>query len=85
MRAHMNCVENLPVYTAVVVALVATGLQSPWVDRLALTMLAARIGQTLVHVALPPTNAIASVRFVLFFIQAACIIGMGVIVAQQAL
>jgi uncharacterized MAPEG superfamily protein len=25
MRAHMNCVENLPVYTAVVVALIATG------------------------------------------------------------
>src|SRR5262249_47896055 len=35
MRAHMNCVENLPVYAAIVVALMATGLQSPLMDRLA--------------------------------------------------
>jgi uncharacterized MAPEG superfamily protein len=35
MRAHMNCVENLPVYAAVVVALVATGVQSPTIDGLA--------------------------------------------------
>jgi len=37
MRAHMNCVENLPVYTAIVVALMATGLQSAVIDRLAVT------------------------------------------------
>jgi hypothetical protein len=60
-------------------------MHSVWVDGLALTMLGARIGQTLVHVALPPTNATASVRFALFFLQAACIIAMTVIVAQRAL
>ena len=47
MRAHMNCVENLPVYGAIVVALTVAGLQSPLVDRLSETMLAARIGQTI--------------------------------------
>jgi uncharacterized MAPEG superfamily protein len=41
MRAHMNCVENLPVYTAIVVALMALGLQSAVVDRLSITMLVA--------------------------------------------
>ena len=46
MRAHMNCVENLPVYAAVVVALVATGVQSLAIDGLAVTMLAARIAQS---------------------------------------
>ena len=56
MRAHMNCVENLPVYAAIVVALTATGLQSPAIDSLAMTMLTARIGQTVAHIALPPTN-----------------------------
>src|SRR4029453_7467411 len=56
MRAHMNCVENLPVYAAIVVALTATGLQSPAIDRLAMTLLAARIGQTVTHIGLPPTN-----------------------------
>ena len=58
----MNCVENLPVYTAVVFALTAIGLKSTTVDTLAMTLLAARIGQTLVHVALPPTNKAASLR-----------------------
>jgi uncharacterized MAPEG superfamily protein len=81
MRAHMNCVENLPVYAAIVVALVATGLRSPVVDRLSVTMLAARIGQTMVHITLPPTNAVTSLRFALYFMQAACMIAMGLVIA----
>ena len=62
MRAHMNRVENLPIYTALVVALMATGLHSSTVDRLAIAILAARVGQTLAHILLPPTNAAASLR-----------------------
>src|SRR5262249_27733842 len=81
VRAHMNCVENLPVYAAIVVALIATGLQSPLMDRLAITILVARIGQPLPHIALPPTNAATSLRFALFFVQAACMITMGVVTA----
>jgi uncharacterized MAPEG superfamily protein len=81
MRAHMNCVENLPVYAAIVVALMATGLQSPVIDRLAITMLAARIGQSVVHIALPPTNAATSLRFALFFIQVVSMIVMGALIA----
>src|ERR1043165_7023679 len=49
MRAHMNCVENLPIFAALVVALIATGLHSPSIDALSGTFLVARIGQTLVH------------------------------------
>lgn len=81
MRAHANCVENLPLYTAIVVALVATDLQSPTIDGLAIVMLGARIAQTTVHIALPPTNAAASLRFAFFFIQALSMIVMGVIIA----
>ena len=66
MRAHMNCVENLPVYTAIVVALIATGVKSETIDTLAVALLGARVGQTLVHIGLPPTNAAASLRFALF-------------------
>jgi uncharacterized MAPEG superfamily protein len=84
MRAHMNCVENLPIYAAIVVALVATGLQSPTIDRLAIVMLVARVGQTLAHIVLPPTNTAASLRFALFFIQAACMIVMGGMIAVTA-
>lgn len=80
MRAHPNCVENLPLYTAIVVALVATGLQSPTIDCLAIIMLGARIAQTTIHIALPPTNAAAGLRFAFFFIQAASIVAMGAII-----
>jgi uncharacterized MAPEG superfamily protein len=85
MRAHMNCVENLPVYAAIVVALVATNVQSPVIDSLALTMLAARIGQTLTHIAFPPTNAASSLRFAFFLLQAGCIIAMGVVISVAAI
>ena len=77
MRAHMNCVENLPVYGAIVVALTVVGLRSPFIDGLSETMLAAQIGQTLVHVALRQTNAVVSVRFTLFSIQLICMFAMG--------
>jgi uncharacterized MAPEG superfamily protein len=53
MRAHMNCVENLPIYTAIVVALMATCLQGSTIDHLAIAILPARIGQTLTHIVLP--------------------------------
>jgi uncharacterized MAPEG superfamily protein len=81
MRAHMNCVENLPVYAAIVVALVATSMQSLAIDGLAVTMLAARIGQTVTHFMMPPTNVATTLRFALFFLQASCIIAIGVIIA----
>ena len=80
MRAHMNCVENLPIYTALVVALMATGLHSSTIDRLAIAILAARVGQYVAHILLPPTNAAASLRFAFFFAQAACMIAIGVII-----
>ena len=78
-RAHMNCVENLPVYAAIVVVLMAIGLQSPIIDRLAVIMLTARVIQTLVHIMLPPTNAATSLRFAFYFVQAVCMIAMGTI------
>jgi uncharacterized MAPEG superfamily protein len=81
MRAHMNCVENLPVYGAIVVALTVAGLRSPLLDGLSEAMLAARIGQTLVHVALRQTNAVVSIRFTLFSIQLICMFAMGAAVA----
>ena len=80
MRAHMNCIENLPLYTAIVVALIATGVKSATIDTLAIAIFAARVGQTLVHIGLPPTNAAASLRFALFFVQAVCMIAIGVLI-----
>jgi uncharacterized MAPEG superfamily protein len=83
IRAHANCLENLPVYTAIVVAMIATGVQSGTLDVLAVVMLVARICQTVVHIALTPTNVAAAIRFGFFFIQLVSMISMGVIVASQ--
>lgn len=84
MRAHMNCVENLPVYGAIVVALVATGLRSTVIDNLALAMLAARVAQTVAHISLPNSTTAASIRFALFFIQIVSMIAMGAMIGLTA-
>jgi uncharacterized MAPEG superfamily protein len=85
MRAHMNCVENLPIFGALVVVLMATGLQSPSVDALSVALLLARIGQTLVHIAAPPTNVWAALRFALFFVQIVCIMLIGTIIVLSTI
>lgn len=80
LRAHMNCIENLPVYSAIVIALVASGVRDRVVDHLALTMMAARIGQTVVHIAFSPTTATVGLRFALFILQIGCMTVTGAIV-----
>jgi uncharacterized MAPEG superfamily protein len=84
MRAHANCLENLPLYTAVVVAIVVTGVRSVALDRLAIVLLAARVCQTIVHIALTPNNFATMLRFVFFFTQLICMVAMGLIVVRLA-
>lgn len=84
LRAHANCVENLPVYGAVVVAIVATGVEAALLDTLALVLIAARVAQTVVHVALEPTDLAVAVRFTFFFVQLLAMVGMGIHVAFAA-
>jgi len=69
MRAHANCVENLPVFGAIVIALYIGNVGGALVDRLAAAILVARIMQSLVHVCFVQTNALVSVRFGFFFVQ----------------
>lgn len=84
-RAHMNCVENLPVYGAIVLTGATLGVPaSAAYDALALAFLAARIGQTLVHVCAPATERAAAARFSLFAVQLACMAAMGAIVGGAA-
>lgn len=84
MRAHANCVENLPVYAAIVVASVASGVRSPTLDALAVVLLAARVSQTVTHVAVEQTDAVVAVRFSFYFVQIVCMAGMGILVALRA-
>jgi len=84
MRAHMNCVENLPVYSAVAVAAAWAGVGGRELDGLALTYLAARVAQSLVHITRAQTNAVAALRFGLYFIQIVCVVWIGVAVVLGA-
>jgi len=84
LRAHMNCVENLPVYAAIVVAIVASGLRAPILDRLALTFLFARMAHTIIHLAFEQRNRVTLARFFFFVVQLVCMIWMGIFVALHA-
>jgi uncharacterized MAPEG superfamily protein len=63
MRAHANCIESLPVFGAIVLALHASGTSGPVVDFASIAVLAARVMQSLVHICLPQTSVVVAVRF----------------------
>jgi uncharacterized MAPEG superfamily protein len=84
MRAHANCLENLPVYGALVVVMVAAGIHDARLDVLAVTLLGARVLHTLVHVAVPQTDAVAAVRFAFYLAQVLCMFAMTAVIATLA-
>ena len=83
MRAHANCVENLPVFAAVVFAIYVAGINTPAINTLAVTVPVTRVGQTLVHVALPESNVSVSLRFAFFFTQVICVLAMAVLLLME--
>jgi uncharacterized MAPEG superfamily protein len=86
MRAHANCVENLPVYGAIAVAILATGADSLVLDVLAIVVMAARVVQTSIHVLLPQeTNPIVGTRSLMFAIQWFSMLGMAAAVVVESL
>ena len=84
MRSHANCLENLPIYTAIVVVLVATDARSPILDIQAIVLLVARIVQTIIHIGFKQSNIVVGFRFFFFSIQLICMIGMGIMAAMVA-
>jgi uncharacterized MAPEG superfamily protein len=84
MRAHANCIENLPVFAVIVLALYVTGLGGRAVDLLSMTILAARVAQSLVHVCLVPTNTVVAVRFTFFFVQLLSFFAMMIVIVRHA-
>ena len=80
-RAHLNTVESLPIFAALVVSAVLAGVQGPLVDDLATTVLAARIGQSAVHVA-GGSNLHVNVRFVFFVVQIGCFAWLAGLIAH---
>ncbi len=76
MRAHANCVENLPVFGAIVFVISTIGVGGPTVDSMCIAVLIARMCQSLVHVCHVQTNAFVAVRFSLFCVQLVCFLGL---------
>src|ERR1044072_513773 len=69
MRAHAYCVENLPVFGAIVFALYVGNVAGRLVNGLAVAVVVARVLQSLVHVCFVQTNTITALRFGFFFVQ----------------
>jgi uncharacterized MAPEG superfamily protein len=80
-RAHANCVENLPVFGALVFVTTAIGLKGSAVDALCIAVLAARICQSTVHVSHVQTDALVAVRFSFYSVQLACFLALIVMAA----
>lgn len=82
-RAHANCIENLPVFGAIVFALYVGKVTGALVDALTVMVLVTRVLQSLVHVCFVHTNAVASWRFGFFFVQFICFFWLiGIIVVH---
>jgi uncharacterized MAPEG superfamily protein len=69
MRAHANCIENLPVFGAIVLALHVGRVAGPMVDTLSILVLISRILQSLGHVSHVQTDAFVAVRFSMLCVQ----------------
>ena len=75
-RAHLNCLENLPLFASVVLIGTAIGLRTPVLDTLARVFLVARVGQSLAHLSSGSALAV-NVRFTFFLIQFVCLVWFG--------
>jgi len=84
MRAHANCVENLPVFAAIAIVAAIAGIDTPRLDQLAIVFLVARVGQTLTHMLFPETNLTIGIRFSFFAAQVFVMLWMAAIIAFTA-
>ena len=82
VRAHANCVENLPVFGAIVLVLSVAGIRGGMIDTLCVLLLAARVCQSLVHLSRRQTDAIVAVRFSFFSVQLLCFLALIIIAAR---
>lgn len=82
MRAHANCLENLPVFGALVLLSAVFDPGDGRIDALAVTVLAARVVQTTIHVSVTQTNRVAAVRFAFYFAQVLAMLAMIAILAR---
>lgn len=83
-RAHANCVENLPVFGAIVFVISTLGISGSAVNYLCIAVLIARVCQSLVHVSHVQTDAFVAVRFSFFCVQLVSFLALIVIAAYYS-
>ncbi len=76
-RAHLNTVENLPIFAALVIAGVLLHVSSAAFATLPVVIVGARIVQSVVHVSSGSVVAV-NVRFTAFLTQVVCFAWMGI-------
>lgn len=75
-RAHANCIENLPVFGAIVMALHVGHITGFWVDAFSVAILVGRILQSTVHICFVQTNTAVSFRFSFLCVQLVGFVGL---------
>jgi len=82
-RAHLNALENLPLFASIVLVASVRGVTGHLLDALAVVYLLARIGQSVVHVA-PGAGLRGNQRFAFFIVQIACLLGLAALAVRPA-
>lgn len=76
-RAHINTLENLPIFATVVIGLALLGLKTELFGQLAQLVLFARVLQSLIHISSGSVLAV-NLRFAAYAVQLAAILWMAV-------
>jgi len=80
-RAHLNTLENLPIFAAIVLCGWVVGMESATFNRLAVIVVVARIVQSSFHLVSGSVVAV-TLRFAAFAVQVACELWMAVLVLR---
>jgi len=83
MRAHANCLENLPLFAVLVFAALALGVEGRWFDGLAMLVLGARIVHSLIHLCFVQTDRVVLVRFLFFVMQLLAFLAMAIVLIRH--
>lgn len=83
-RAHANCIENLPVFGAIVLAAEFSGAHSVTLDALAVAVIAARVGQTTTHLTSGSSTAVG-IRFSFLMVQLVAFFWMSALIILHAM
>jgi uncharacterized membrane protein YecN with MAPEG domain len=83
VRAHANCIENLPVFGVLVFAASSMGVTGRVADALGVAILSARICQTTTHVGFVQTARAVSARFTFFSIQLVAMFVLAALIANR--